>query len=90
MSIGEILVVLIVAMVLVKPEDLPALRKSFIRIKKYFARLQSEIASWFDDPDDASEMNEYLEKISGLGEKYNGDYSLSEVKAKYLSLLKRK
>jgi Sec-independent protein translocase protein TatA len=90
MSITEILVVLVVALFVVKPEDVPAIVKGFRKIKRYLSGLQHDVMSKLEEPEDVDEMNKYLEKISALGVKYDGEYSLDEVKEKYISLLKKK
>jgi Sec-independent protein translocase protein TatA len=90
MSITEILVVLVVALFVVKPEDVPSIVKGFRKIKSYLRGLQRDIMSKLEEPEDVDEMNKYLEKISALGVKYDGEYDLDEVKEKYISLLKKK
>jgi Sec-independent protein translocase protein TatA len=88
MSITEILVVLIVALFVIKPEDMPAIVKGFRKLKRYVSSLQRDIMMTIEEPEDATEMNKYLEKITALGARYDGEYSLDAVRGKYMELLK--
>lgn len=88
MSITEILLILLVALLVLKPEDIPAILKNIRYIRRYFSRLHRDIMEQFEEPDDVNEVNKYLEKIVELEGKYEGEYSLSVIKPYYYKLLK--
>lgn len=92
MSISEILVVLLVALFVIKPEDIPAIAKYFKKMMRYFHKIRSDIMSAIDDDDeeDVTEINKYLSKIAAIGAKYEGNYNLKEIKAFYHKVLKDK
>lgn len=96
MSFGELCVVSIVAIIIMKPEDLPAIIKKFKYVRKYIARLKIEVINYFDKElqiehkelgQDVDEINSYIKKIINLGSNYEGDYSLPDVKDKYKRLV---
>jgi Sec-independent protein translocase protein TatA len=94
MSFLEILVVLLIAVIILKPEDYVSLIKNIRSLYKYFRSVRSEIEteiSKITDSDDSKissdEVNFYIQKILDLNEKYIGDYSLEDVKAQYHKLL---
>jgi len=98
-SFGELAVVLIVAVFVMKPEDVLALSKKFKQFKSYIFSAKSDITSYLGDIvdlekehndtiDDREEINLYLQKISALGESYNGDYNSCEVKRAYNKLVR--
>lgn len=104
MSLFEILVILIVSLLVVKPEDIPHIMKKMKEYRAFITNTKKEIFSYFD-PDiniknnkDSSknldmqmeQMNFYLERISNLGSEYKGDYSLESVKEHYRKLMNQK
>ena len=99
MSFGELCVVAIVAVIIMKPEDLPLIIDKFKYVRKYIARLKAEVANYFthellvDDKElekNIDEINIYLKKIINLNGVYEGDYSLDDIKNKYRQLVKQK
>ncbi|MBP7190566.1 MAG: twin-arginine translocase TatA/TatE family subunit [Rickettsiaceae bacterium] len=91
MSLSEILVVLLVALFVIKPEDIPGIAKYIKKTLRYFRKIRSEIISAVEDDDhDVAEINKYLSKITAIGEKYEGSYDLEEIKAYYHKILKNK
>ena len=90
MSIGEIFVVMVVALLVIKPQDLPTIFKVFKQVRRYIRGITADIMSKFEDhEEDVEEINRYLEKISGLDEKYEGPYELDEIKKYYHKILKK-
>lgn len=97
MSLGELLVVAIVALLVTKPGDIPVLLKQLGSIKNYFTKIKNDLYAEItsgtnlnDDllTDNVEEMNFYLEKILGVEGKYDGKYELSEIKSRYRKLMK--
>lgn len=95
MSLLEILVVIIVSLLVIKPEDLPKIFGKIREIKAFITSTKQEIMLHLDP---VSELNEsilenfdqdmdmanfYLEKIANLGIEYKGDYSLAAIKEYY-------
>ncbi|MGI4776277.1 MAG: hypothetical protein ACRYE9_05120 [Janthinobacterium lividum] len=100
MSFSELTVVLIVAVLVMKPKDILALLKKFKQVKSYLLSAKSDITSYLDDIvdlekehddiiDDREEINLYLQKILALGENYNGNYNSYEVKQAYHRLVRK-
>ena len=94
MTLGEIFIVIIVAIIALKPEDYSFVLKQARRLYKYFTSFKSEIESELekianieDEESDKDQINFYLQKIMEHGEVYNGEYSLSSVKAFYHKLI---
>lgn len=91
MSISEIFLVLIVALLVVKPEDLPEIIRFCKNILRYFNKVKKELLSFFEEEtDDVAEVNKYLLKISALDVHYDGEYKLHEIKSFYHKLLKER
>jgi Sec-independent protein translocase protein TatA len=99
MSFGELCVVAIVAIIIMKPEDLPIIIKKIKYARKYIAHFKTEIINYFDKElridhkeleQDVDEINSYIKKIINLGSDYEGDYSLEDVKDKYKRLVTEK
>ena len=94
MSFYEILLVLLIAILLLKPEDIPLVAKKFIQSKNYIFSIKEEIATaihkevYSEIEGDVADMNKYLEKIIEIEGKYDGDHDLISVKKKYTTLLK--
>lgn len=98
MSLSELLVVVVVGVLLLKPEDLPKILRKLKELQTFIRNTQKEIFSYInleendktsDLKENISEVNFYLEKISGLGGEYQGEYSLGEIKKYYHSLVKK-
>lgn len=89
MSIAEILVILVIAIIVIKPEDMPTILKYIKGIRRYLRSLSSDIMSKLDEDEDPEEINQYLEKIMALGDKYEGEYELELIKKHYSKLLKK-
>lgn len=87
MSIAEISVILVIALLVIKPEDMPTIIKYIRNIRRYLRNLSSDIISKLEGEEDPEEINRYLEKILALGDKYEGEYDLEEIKKYYSKLL---
>ena len=91
MSLFELLVVFIVAFLVLKPEDLPHIAKKLKDCYNFFTRAKAEITSYLDldekpsikVDEDIDQINFYLGKIANLGEKYEGEYSLTKIRDYY-------
>jgi len=102
MSLFEFLVVIIVGILVVKPEDLPKILTKFKEIRAFIENTKKEIMSHLDPiselkevalenlNQDMDQINFYLEKISNLGSEYDGDYSLTSIKNHYHKIIKEK
>ena len=99
MSLGEILVVLLVALLVIKPEDIPAILRKIQQLHISFNNMKKEAYSYFAKEisidgkpikDDLEELNFYLEKIISIEGEYKGEYELGELKKKYHELMKIK
>lgn len=96
MGISEILVILVVAVLLTKPEDIPKIAKKIRQVRKYFRNLKSDIASHFDlgeekfEDQDHDKINYYLEKIASHGQTYDGEYDLDQIKKYFNSIISKK
>ncbi len=96
LSFGEILLILLVAILILKPEDLPSIMKYFLRLKKqifhikeYFGKVFHEIEEKTLNKDEINEMNEYVKKIQELGLAYDGEYNTKDLRKYYLSAIKK-
>ena len=103
MSLFEILVILIVALLVVKPEDVPQIVSKLKELRAFVSNTKKEIFSHFD-PDTSTklkqssedlgsqieQMNFYLEKIGDLDSEYDGEYSLVPVKEHYRKAMNKK
>ncbi|HJD63587.1 MAG TPA: DUF2672 domain-containing protein [Rickettsia endosymbiont of Sericostoma sp.] len=99
MSIGEILVVMLVAMIVTKPEDIPMIIKKIQEFKLYCSAVKNQALTYITkdlkiDNDivenDVEQLNFYLERIINIQGYYDGNYSLNELKVKYDKLIKIK
>lgn len=103
MSLFEILLILAVALLMMKPEDIPKIAKTLMNIKKYIDNTKKEILSYIDleqeNPknsqvnsaeNEAEQMNFYLQKIADLGDDYEGVYDLEVIKKHYRKLVNSK
>lgn len=98
MSFGELLVVAIVAILVMKPEDIPIILQKFHQLKSYFANIKQDISAYLnkelavdkDLREEFEQINFYLQKIIELNGTYEEEYSLQKVKAKYHQLIAQK
>ncbi len=103
MSLFEILLILAVALLVMKPEDIPKIAKTLMNIKKYLDIAKKEVMSYIDLEQEGSEkshinpsenqieqMNFYLQKIADLGDDYEGAYELDPIKKHYRKLVNSK
>lgn len=104
MSLFEILVILIVSLLVVKPEDIPQIVKKLKELRTFITNTKKEIFVHFDpdintktnkNPSDnlngqMEQMNFYLEKIGDLDSEYKGEYSIESVKEHYRNLMNQK
>lgn len=101
MSIFELLVVIIVALFVLKPEDLSKILNVLKNIKAYISDFKKQLNSYInysliDDSqskeikDEVNQINFFIEKIIEIEGEYKGDYSLASVKEKYNELIKDK
>lgn len=96
MSLSEFFVVCIIALILIKPGDLPLLLRKLQKCKQYLFKIKQDVASYFhielkkDDTlveYDVSEINFYLEKIINIDGQYEGEYSIDALKSRYHELI---
>ena len=101
MSLGELLVIVIVSLLVLKPEDLPKILrkirdwKNFIDNTKKSVIASLDITNEMDNfkevgKEDIEQINFYLAKIAAYGEEYEGDYSLNSIKDYYRKLVNRR
>ncbi len=96
LSFGEILLILLVAILILKPEDLPSIMKYFLKLKKqifkikeYFGKVFHEIEEKALSKDEINEINGYVKKIQELGFTYEGEYNAEDLRKYYLSAVKK-
>ena len=99
MSLFEFLVVIIVGILVIKPEDLPKIIAKLKEMRVFINNTKKEIMSHLDPiselkessleefNQDMDQVNFYLGKIANLGSEYNGDYSLGSIKDHYHKLV---
>ncbi len=101
MGFGEIIVVLLIGILALKPEDYSPIIKSIYKIRQYIISLGSEIELQFQEiaeetkentiqKIDKRQINFYLKKIFELDHVYDGDYSLEDVKAYYHAIISKR
>ncbi len=105
MSLFELLLIVIISLLVMKPEDIPKILAKIREIKSFVTNTKQEIMSHIDlDLDTTSskkhkshplehemeQMNFYLEKIANLDSEYEGTYSLPSIKEHYRKLVKDK
>lgn len=96
-SFGELGVIAVVALLVIKPEDLPRLMRSFLRAKRLLTQTMNGAKSFIADiasleegkrcVEDLDQINFYLKKILSLAGEYKGEYRLDEVKRAYHKLM---
>lgn len=106
MSLFEILVILIVGILVAKPEDFPKIFKKIKEIRSFINNTKKELLSHLDPvseikdsifkedsielEEEMEQMNFYLSKIANLGYEYEGEYSLIDIKNHYRAIVKNK
>ena len=94
MSFSEILVVVVVALLIMRPEDIPIVAKNIYKIREYVKNFTDNIFSslnveTMNSDEDIEAINNYIQKITAFGVNYNGEYSLEKVKDEYNKLVKQ-
>ncbi|WPY00225.1 DUF2672 domain-containing protein [Candidatus Trichorickettsia mobilis] len=98
MSLGELLVIALVALFVLKPEDIPVILSKVKQFKLFCSNLKNQAISYIDPQNkkesqqlaaNIEEINFYLGKILALQENYQGEYSLEQVKSKYQELVQK-
>lgn len=92
MSFAELILIAIISLVVLKPDDLKSIAKFVRDTISYFSKLKEEIWGMMDDEKslpqkDQEQINHYLAKIIQMSGKYEGEYDLPSVKACYHKLL---
>ncbi|WP_375327221.1 DUF2672 domain-containing protein [Candidatus Tisiphia endosymbiont of Nemotelus uliginosus] len=99
MSLGELLVVILVAIIVTRPGDIPIIITKIQQLKLYFSGIQNKIRSYITQDigmdnsmleNSPEQLNFYLERIINMQGYYEGDYSLNNLKAKHNELIKLK
>lgn len=99
MSLGEMLIVALVAIIVAKPEDIPVILKKIQQFKSYFSNVKNQALSYLTEDikienvtleNTPEQLNYYLERIIDIQGYYEGDYSLKDLKAKHNELIKMK
>jgi len=95
MSLLELLVVLLVCFLVVKPDDIPKIFTKFKELRSFITNTKKEILSHIDPDYDKSpiegsieQINFYLAKIAKIGAEYEGEYSLEAIKKHYRKITK--
>lgn len=91
MSLSELLVIVIVAFVFLKPEDIGPIVKQIKDLYIFLLKIRDEILYSLNldqlanikKDNDIDKIDFYLEKIANLGKKYEGEYSLSKIRDYY-------
>lgn len=87
MSLTQILLILFVGVLVIKPRDIFIIIKEFKKIKEYFVNIKSSIIKNIDEPLETEQVNFYLKKIINIEGYYHGDYDLRTIKEKYYTLV---
>lgn len=97
MSLLELLVVLMVAFLLCKPEDLPKIATKIRGAYDFINKTRQEITGYFAldmagnnisiQDQETEQINFYLEQIIRAGGEYNGEYSLKPIKDYHKELI---
>lgn len=97
MSFGELIVIVIIAIFVIKPEDLPIIMKKLLQLQKSFRNFKNNALSYIEETieaddkkiiDDVNDINFYLQKIISIEGNYEGEYSKKAVKDKYQEIIK--
>lgn len=100
MSLLELLVVLVICFLVIKPSDLPAILGKFKELKLFIFNTKQQLLSCVDlqtkgplklndNDQDIESVNFYLSKIAALNYKYEGDYSIDAIKSYYKKLVNK-
>jgi len=98
MSLGEILVVMLIALMVTKPEDIPVIVKKIQQFKLYCLAIKKQLLLSINEglntdidviEHNTEQLNFYLQKIINIQGYYNGNYSISELKENYDRLIKK-
>jgi len=95
MSLSEILVILIITLLILKPKDIPIIIKTTQQLIGYLRNLTAEFSSHLHNSQDNNcdtqdEIKFYLQKIIDINGTYEGDYSIKHLKSKYHELIQLK
>lgn len=99
MSFSEILVILIVSVFCIKPQDIKEILTQIRQFRQFIKSNQKKINAYLelDEQDNrvsiisdcgVDEINVYLAKILSLGHEYRGEYNIDEIKKYYDSIKK--
>lgn len=99
MSFSEILVILIVSVFCIKPQDIKEILTQIRQFRRFIKSNQQRINAYLElDPKDnrasiisdcgVDEINIYLAKILSLGHEYRGEYNIDQIKEYYDSIKK--
>ena len=96
MSSSELFLILLVGLLVLRPEDIPNFFKQIRRWYNFWLDTKKSLISKIDlslDTDknfnsqDHEIINDYLKKISDMGSCYNGEYDLDKVQKFYEKIL---
>lgn len=97
MSIGELLIILIVIVLVIKPEDIPILLQKLHSLLGYITKLKQEIFGNFyqefeilhyEREQNTEELDFYLKKIISIEGQYTGQHTVKALKNHYYQLLR--
>ena len=92
MSLAEIVIVLVVALLCLKPEDISFLIKQVRQVMQLLNNVKNEVFGMLDSEDNNDHhigednielMNYYLERIVQIDGEYNGEYNINALKSHY-------
>ena len=93
LSSAEIFLVVVVAICLIKPADLPYIIRSFKKLKKAMASWKQQLIKYIDFEDEVKltkeeveDMNRYLTEIISEEGEYNGEYDRESIISYYKKL----
>lgn len=99
MSFSEILVILIVSVFCIKPQDIKEILTQIRQFRQFIKSNQQKINAYLELDEEQNrasimsdfgvdEINGYLAKILSLGHEYSGEYNIDEIKKYYDSIKK--
>ena len=96
MSFFELLIIAVVGILLLKPEDLPGIARQVKELRVLITKVKTEFLKQFElEPQSAPNIEEvekinfYLKEISQLAGSYEGEYSLKAIKEHYQQLVRQ-
>ena len=99
MSLGELFIVCLVAVLVCKPDDIKFIFKELYQLKAYISKIRDDVMGPINEEmkkievqnlkDDIEQINFYLQKITDMNETYEGEYSLNSIRAYYEKLIKK-